>query len=351
MIRAGIIGVTGYTGAELIRYLYGHPDISFIKAASRSGKDKPLADNHRHLYKKVQIIDSGLDRPEEFVQDLDLVFLALPHGTASEMVKKIKGKAKIIDLSADFRLKDLSIYEATYGVRHSCPEYFKEAVYGLPEIYREEIKKTDLVANPGCYPTSIILALYPLLKKGLLDRQTIIADSKSGLSGAGKKAASHTHFPEINENFYPYALGSHRHGPEIVQEINFAGQLAGQTSEQVNFNLVFSPHLLPINRGILSTIYVDVKEKLSLEEIYDLYEEFYKDEPFIRIRRDGLPQTKLVAGSNLCDLGFAWSGNKLIIVSAIDNLVKGASGQAIQNMNLLFGLSEERGLDFLPIYP
>lgn len=349
MIKAGIIGVTGYTGAELVRLLYGHPDVKLLKAASRSGKDSLITDNHKHFFKKIEIIDSGLDNPEDFVEGLDLVFLALPHGTASEIVKKIKGKVKIIDLSADFRLKDLSIYEKWYGVKHSCPEYFSEAVYGLPEIYREQIKKTDLVANPGCYPTSIILALYPLLKAGLLEEETIIADSKSGVSGAGKKAADHTHFPEMNENFYPYSLGKHRHTPEIAQEIGLAGKKSGQG----NFNLIFSPHLLPVNRGILSTIYVDLKEMLDLELLYKIYEDTYEAEPFIRIRRDVLPQTKLVAGSNFCDIGLAWSGagKKLIVVSAIDNLIKGASGQAIQNMNLIYGLPEERGLDILPIYP
>lgn len=349
MIKAGIIGVTGYTGAELVRLLQGHPDASLLKAASRSGKDSLITDNHKHFYKKIEIVDSGLDDPQAFVQGLDVVFLALPHGTASEIVKQIKGKVKIIDLSADFRLKDLSLYEKWYGVKHSCPEYFSQAVYGLPEVYRKEIRGTDLVANPGCYPTSILLALYPLLKSGLLEAQTIIADSKSGVSGAGKKAADHTHFPEMNENFYPYSLGKHRHTPEIAQEIGLAGKVAGQG----DFDLVFSPHLLPINRGILSTIYVDLKEELDLEALYKIYENTYEAEPFIRIRRDVLPQTKLVAASNFCDIGLAWSGSgkKLIIVSAIDNLIKGASGQAIQNMNIIYGLPEERGLDTLPIYP
>lgn len=346
MIQVGIIGVTGYTGAELIRILYSHPKVNIKKVASRSNKGYQVSENHKHFFKTLNIIDDGLDNPEEFAKDLDVVFLALPHGTASEIVAKLKGKVKIIDLSADFRLKDLGIYEKWYGVKHSCPNYFKDAVYGLPEIYREKIKNTDLVANPGCYPTSIILGLYPLLKNKMFAEGTIIADSKSGVSGAGKKTADHTHFPEINENFYAYNLGRHRHTPEIKQELI-------EASGGGNLQLIFSPHLVPMTRGILSTVYVDLKEDYSLEEIYKVYEESYDKEFFVRFRKDLLPQTKLVSGSNFCDIGLvkAEEGRKLIIVSVIDNLVKGASGQAVQNMNLMFGLEEKIGLDFLPVYP
>lgn len=346
MIQVGIIGVTGYTGSELIRILHSHPMVNIKKVASRSNKGCRVSDNHKQFFKTLKIMDEGLDNPEDFVKDLDIVFLALPHGTASEIVAKIKGKVKIIDLSADFRLKDLGVYEKWYGVKHSCPKYFSEAVYGLPEIYRDKIKDAELVANPGCYPTSIILGLYPLLKNKMFGKGSIIADSKSGVSGAGKKAADHTHFPEINENFYAYNIGKHRHTPEIKQELITASGFA-------DLQVIFSPHLLPMTRGILSTIYVDLKEDYSLDEIYNVYEDTYNKEHFVRLRKDFLPQTKLVSGSNYCDLGLVKSeeGNKLIIVSAIDNLVKGASGQAVQNMNLMFGSPEKTGIDFLPVYP
>lgn len=346
MIKAGIIGVTGYTGAELLRLLYSHPKVEISKVASRSNKGSLVWDNHSHFFNVLNIMDQGLDDPIAFVEGLDVVFLALPHGTASEIVSLIKDKVKIIDLSADFRLKDLEIYEKWYGVKHSCPEYFKESVYGLPEIYREDIKNADLIANPGCYPTSIILGLYPLLKNNLLTDGIVIADSKSGVSGAGKKAADHTHYPEINENFYAYNLGKHRHTPEIRQELCAGGGMK-------NLEVIFSPHLLPMTRGILSTIYVDLKEDYKIEELFDIYEDFYNKEFFVRVRKDKLPQTKLVSGSNFCDIGLVkpGAGNKLIVVSAVDNLIKGASGQAIQNMNIMFGFPEKSGIDFLPVYP
>ncbi len=346
MIQAGIIGVTGYTGAELIRLLYSHPEVNIKKVASRSNKGCQIFENHSHFFKTIDMVDQGLDDPASFVEGLDVVFLALPHGTASEIVAKIKGKVKIIDLSADFRLRDLETYEEWYGVKHSCPEYFKDAVYGLPELYRDQIKNTDLIANPGCYPTSIILGLYPLLKNKMVVEGTIIADSKSGVSGAGKKAADHTHYPEINENFYAYNLGKHRHTPEIKQELVASSGIK-------DLQVIFSPHLLPMTRGILSTIYVDLKEDFNIEDLYKIYDETYEKEFFVRVRKDKLPQTKLVAASNFCDIGLVKSGagNKLIVVSAIDNLIKGASGQAIQNLNIMFDLPEKTGIDFLPVYP
>ncbi len=346
MIQVGIIGVTGYTGSELMRILHSHLMVNIKKVASRSNKGGQVSDNHKQFLKNLSIWDEGIDDPEDFVKDLDLVFLALPHGTASEIVAKIKGKVRIIDLSADFRIKDLETYEKWYGVKHSCPDYLSEAVYGLPEIYRQEIKDAELVANPGCYPTSIILGLYPLLKNKMFGEGSIIADSKSGVSGAGKKAADHTHFPEINENFYAYNIGKHRHTPEIKQELI-------ASSEFTNLQVIFSPHLVPMTRGILSTIYVDLKKDYSLDDIYKVYEDTYNKEYFVRLRKDILPQTKLVSGSNYCDLGLVKSeeANKLIIVSVIDNLVKGASGQAVQNMNIMFGFPEKTGIDFLPVYP
>ena len=346
MIQAGIIGMTGYTGAELLRLLYSHPGVKIAKVASRSNQGNPLSGNHLQFLKAFDMVEEGLEDLEAFCRGLDVVFLALPHGTASEVVAAIHDKVKVIDLSADFRIKNYEIYKKWYGEHHVCPELFSEAVYGLPELYREEIREASLVANPGCYPTSVILGLYPLLKKGLLAPTTVIADSKSGVSGAGKKAADHTHFPEINENFYPYNLGKHRHMPEIRQELELAGKFA-------NLDVIFSPHLVPMSRGILSTIYVDLKEEMSLESLLSVYDACYEAEAFVRIRREQLPQTKLVAGSNYCDIGLVpvAGSSKLIVVSAIDNLMRGASGQAIHNMNLMFGMPEKTGIDFLPVYP
>ena len=347
MIKAGIIGVTGYTGAELLRLLHSHHKVEIVKVASRSNSGNQVSDNHYHLLKAIDLVEQDLSDLPAFAEGLDVVFLALPHGTASEVVAEIAGKVRIVDLSADFRIRSLETYKKWYGVEHSCPELIEGAAYGLPEIYREQIKLAPIVANPGCYPTSIILGLYPLLKEGLLNSSAvIIADSKSGVSGAGKKAADHTHFPEINENFYAYNPGKHRHTPEIKQELTEAGQLS-------DLPLIFSPHLVPMSRGILSTIYAELQKEITLEEIYDLYDSYYQQEDFVRVRRDRLPQTKLVAGSNYCDIGFALTQetNRLIIVSAIDNLMRGASGQAVMNMNIMFGLPEKTGIDFLPVYP
>lgn len=347
MIKAGIIGVTGYTGAELLRLLYSHQHVEIAKVASRSNQGNQVSDHHYHLLKAIDLVEEDLSDLAGFVQGLDVVFLALPHGTASEVVAQIGGKVKIIDLSADFRLKSLDTYTKWYGVEHSCPEFLAHSVYGLPELYRDAIKDAEIVANPGCYPTSIILGLYPLLQEGLVSPSSVlIADSKSGVSGAGKKTADHTHFPEINENFYAYNPGKHRHTPEIQQELRAAGSLE-------SLPVVFSPHLVPMSRGILSTIYTELTSDLSLEEIYRIYDASYQDESFVRVRKDRLPQTKFVSGSNYCDIGIVKNEetNTLIVVSAIDNLMRGASGQAVMNMNIMFGLPEKTGIDFLPVYP
>jgi len=345
-IRVGIVGVTGYTGGELLRLLLNHPQAEVKKATSRSnaGKDVTLA--HPNLKGQVDLIEDDFDITS-FVRDLDVVFLALPHGQSAAIAREIYGEdIKIIDLGADFRIKDADAYKLWYELAHPCPELLPESVYGLPEIHRDEIKKAKIVANPGCYPTSIILALAPLLKNDVIILDNIIADSKSGVSGAGKALTDITHFPNINENLLAYKVGNHRHIGEIEQELS----LLGNSPVIINF----TPHLIPMNRGILSSIYATPAAKVTQKDLDELYQEFYKDCPFIRIRdKNNLPQTKWVQGSNYCDIAPVWDERtgKILIFSAIDNLVKGASGQAIQNMNIMFGLDERAGLKLAGLYP
>jgi len=284
---------------------------------------------------------------ENLAEDLDVAFLALPHGKSAPLAKKLYEKGvKVIDLGADFRLKSLDDYKNWYELEHECPELLTESVYGLPEIYKELIKKNSIIANPGCYPTSVILGLAPLLANKLIKLDNIIIDSKSGISGAGKTLTQQTHYPDMNDNLLAYKVGNHRHTPEIEQELG----LLGGAKIQVNF----TPHLIPMNRGILSTIYTQGDKSLTNCELEKIYKEYYQDCPFIRIRdQNNLPQTKWVYGSNFCDMAPIYDERtgRLIIISAIDNLVKGASGQAIQNMNLMFGLEETTGLRYGPIYP
>jgi len=273
--------------------------------------------------------------------------LALPHGKSVSLVKKMYEKGvKVIDLGADFRLKSVNDYKEWYELEHEYPELLAESVYGLPEIYKEKIEKSAIVANPGCYPTSIILGLAPLLQNNLINLKNIIIDSKSGISGAGKTLSQQTHYPDMNDNLLAYKVGNHRHTPEIEQELS----LLSGTKIQINF----TPHLIPMNRGMLSTIYAEVVKSFSQDELGKLYGDFYQDCPFIRIRDlNNLPQTKWVQGSNYCDIApvFDERTGRIIIISTLDNLVKGASGQAIQNMNLMFGLEETAGIWFSPIYP
>lgn len=343
MINVGIIGATGYTGSELIRLLLRH-DGAALTAIGARNTSSPISELHKSVLKWTNacFCDLALDN----YKNCDVVFLALPHGTSSEYAKAlVEMDIKVIDLGADFRLNDPMTYEKWYGTDHACPDWMPETVYGLPELHRDAIRTSKLVANPGCFPTSIILALAPLCKEKLLDPAFIVADSDSGLTGAGKTLKDSSHFVNVNENIVAYNIGKHRHQPEIVQELT---ALAG-----ADVGLVFNPHLAPINRGILSTVTVKLTESCTPEVINSLYHRFYDNEPFVRVRPSGeYAATKLVMGSNFCDISLhPVDDNTLVVCAAIDNIVKGASGQAIQNMNILFGLPETQGLEQFPLCP
>lgn len=345
MIKVGIIGASGYTGEELARILAHHPGAELTVATSRQYAGKKLSAIFPNLRKVVDLTveDVVID---ELVKRADLFFTAVPHQTAMGLVPQLLDKGcKVVDLSADFRIHDAAVYEKWYQ-NHTAPEYLGRAVYGLPELHRELIKKTRLVANPGCYPTSIILAAAPLLKEGLIDPETIIADSKSGASGAGRGASVGTLYCEVTDGFKAYKVAEHRHTPEIEQEI---GKLAGRSVV-----ISFTPHLVPMSRGILSTIYANLLPGVGGQQVRDAYEEFYRQERFVRLCNDNeLPATQYVRGSNFCDIGWKLDPRtgRIVIVSAIDNLVKGAAGQAVQNMNLMCGLPEETGLATVPLFP
>ncbi|SDP73650.1 N-acetyl-gamma-glutamyl-phosphate reductase [Desulforhopalus singaporensis] len=346
MINVGIIGASGYTGAELARLLCCHPEANISVATSRQYEGRPLSEVFPSLRKKADIICENLT-PDELAARADLFFTAVPHKTAMDLVPSLLAHdKKVIDLSADFRIRDVSVYEKWYQP-HSSPEFLREAVYGLPELYRSTIKSARLIANPGCYPTSIILGLAPLLKADGIDPNTIIADSKSGTSGAGRGAQTGTLFCEVHDGFRPYKVGrAHRHTPEIEQELSL---LAGTDAV-----ISFTPHLLPISRGILSTIYATLRTKLNQEQIISMYREFYQDEFFVRVLdEDCFPATNSVRGSNFCDISVKVdpATNRVIVMSAIDNVVKGASGQAVQNMNIMCGFDETSGLDAAPFFP
>ncbi len=345
MLRVGIYGASGYTGQELLRLLIGHPDADVVAVTSRKFQDTPVSAVYPAFsgITDLKFIDSS---PGQLVSSCDVVFLALPHGEAMPVARElVEAGVKVIDLSADFRLKSVDVYEKWY-IKHKAPGLLQQAVYGLPELYRDDIKTARLVANPGCYPTSIILGLAPLLREGFVEPSSIIADSKSGTSGAGRDLQLGSLFCEVNEGFKAYKVGSHRHTPEIEQEL---GRIANR-----ELTISFTPHLVPVNRGILSTIYADLKVKMTQTEINSVYKKFYADEKFLRICEKGaLPNISSVRGSNYCDIGciFDERTGRVVIISAIDNLVKGASGQAVQNMNLMFGLSESAGLEHISLFP
>mgnify|MGYP000020468415 CR=1 FL=1 len=345
MIRVGVIGASGYTGSELLRLLIRHPEVRVEVVTSQTYAGRPVDEVIPSLRGILDLRLEGFD-PDLVAGRVDVAFLALPHKVSMEFAPQLLERGvKVIDLSADYRLKDVETYEKWYGVKHTSPELLSEAVYGLPEIHGEEIRSARLVANPGCYPTGAILALAPLMREGWVEGEVII-DAKSGISGAGSKPSDRTHYPIRAENFEPYNVAAHRHIPEMEQELSW---LAGK-----DVSVVFVPHLAPMSRGILSTIYVRLKEVVSIREIRGLYEDFYRDKPFVRVLREGeLPATKRVYGSNLCDISIVSppDSRTLIIISAIDNLVKGASGQAVQNMNLMFDLDERIGLDLPPVTP
>ena len=346
MIKAGIIGATGYAGGELVRILTAHKDVEIKWYGSRSYIDQKYASVYQNLF---QIVDAVCmdDNMEELAEQVDVIFTATPQGLCASLVnEQILSKVKIVDLSADFRIKDVSVYEKWYGIEHKSPQFIEEAVYGLCEVNREEVKKARLVANPGCYTTCSILTAYPLAKEGLIDMSTLIIDAKSGTSGAGRGAKTANLFCEVNENMKAYGVATHRHTPEIEEQLGYA------SGEEVVLN--FTPHLVPMNRGILATEYAKLKKDVSWEEVKAIYDKYYEDEKFIRVLDKGIcPETKWVEGSNYVDIGFQIDPRtkRIIMMGAIDNLVKGAAGQAVQNMNLMFGLPEREGLELVLMFP
>ena len=346
MIKVGIIGATGYAGGELVRILMGHKDAEIKWYGSRSYVDQKYADVYRNMF---QIVDAKCmdDNMEELADQVDVILTATPQGLCASLVsEEILSKTKIIDLSADFRLKDVNVYEEWYKIEHKAPQYIDEAVYGLCEINRDLVKSARIVANPGCYTTCSILTAYPLAKEGLIDMSTLIIDAKSGTSGAGRGAKLPNLYCEVNENIKAYGVATHRHTPEIEEQLGYA------SGEKVVLN--FTPHLVPMNRGILATEYATLKKEVTYEEVKAVYDQYYAKEKFVReLDRDVCPETKWVEGSNYVDIGFKIDPrtNRIIMMGAIDNLVKGAAGQAVQNMNLLFGLPEEEGLELVPMFP
>lgn len=346
MIKVGIIGATGYAGSELVRILLGHKDVEIKWYGSRSYIDKKYASIYQNF---LQLVDANCmdDNMEVLADQVDVIFTATPQGLCASLVnEEILSKVKIIDLSADFRIKDVKVYEEWYKLEHKSPQFIEEAVYGLCEINREDVKKARLVANPGCYTTCSILTCYPLVKEGIIDPNTIIVDAKSGTSGAGRGAKVDNLFCEVNENMKAYGVATHRHTPEIEEQLGYA------CGEKITIN--FTPHLVPMNRGILATAYASLKKDVTYEEVKAIYDKYYADEKFVRVlEKDVCPQTKWVEGSNYVDVNFKIDPrtNRIIMMGAIDNLVKGAAGQAVQNMNLMFGLKESEGLELVPMFP
>lgn len=355
MIKAGIIGATGYAGAELVRILLGHKEVEIKWYGSRSYIDEKYAKVYGNMFQLVE--DTCLDdNIEELAKQVDVIFTATPQGfLAGVLTEEILQNTKVVDLSADYRLKDVAVYETWYKIEHKSPQFIEEAVYGLCEVNREKVKKARLVANPGCYTTCSILTAYPLVKEGLIDPNTLIVDAKSGTSGAGRGAKLPNLFCEVNENMKAYGVATHRHTPEIEEQLSYA---AGQP---VTIN--FTPHLVPMNRGILATEYASLKQVKqpdgsftfpTYEQVKAAYDKYYKDEYFVRVLDKGVcPETKWVEGSNFVDIGFQIDERtgRIIMMGAIDNLVKGAAGQAVQNMNLLFGFPENEGLQLVPMFP
>lgn len=346
-VKAGIIGATGYAGEELYRILCRHPGVEITAVTSETYQNRVLGEVYPHLGSHAPLTCGELNA-EELAGNADVVFAALPHGLALGIAPAVLAQGKkFIDFGADFRLREPGVYELWYKHTHSAPELLAEAVYGLPEVYREQIREARLIANPGCYPTASILGALPLLADGLVDPESIIIDAKSGVSGAGRGVSLGVHFSEVNENLKAYSIGgAHRHTPEIEQELSAA---AGEP-----VRVSFTPHLVPMTRGILSTVYGELNVRASAEEIVALYRDYYRDEPFVRICPLGtLPETKQVWGSNYCRIGLSVDPrvNRVLVVSAIDNLGKGAAGQAVHNFNLMCGFPETAALDFPAVYP
>lgn len=351
MVKVGIIGATGYAGNELVRLLMGHKDVEIMWYGSRSYIDKKYAEVYQNMFEIVE--DTCLDdNMEELASKVDVIFTATPQGfLAGVLTEEILSKVKIIDLSADFRIKDVRTYEKWYKIEHKSPQFIEEAVYGLCEINRDKVKGARLIANPGCYTTCSILTAYPLVKEGLIDPDTLIIDAKSGTSGAGRGAKLPNLFCEVNENMKAYGVTNHRHTPEIEEQLGYAA------GKEIMVN--FTPHLVPMNRGILATEYATLNKKAdgtlpTYEEVKAVYDKYYKNEKFVRVlEKDICPETKWVEGSNYVDVNFKIDERtgRIVMMGALDNLVKGAAGQAVQNMNLLFGFDEAEGLNLVPMFP
>ena len=351
MVKVGIIGATGYAGNELVRLLMGHKDVEIKWYGSRSYIDKKYAEVYQNMFEIVE--DTCLDdNMEELASKVDVIFTATPQGfLAGVLTEEILSRVKIIDLSADFRIKDVKTYEKWYKIEHRSPQFIEEAVYGLCELNRDKIKGARLIANPGCYTTCSILTAYPLVKEGLINPDTLIIDAKSGTSGAGRGAKLPNLFCEVNENMKAYGVTNHRHTPEIEEQLGYAA------GKEIVVN--FTPHLVPMNRGILATEYATLNKKAdgtlpTYEEVKAVYDKYYKNEKFVRVlEKDICPETKWVEGSNYVDVNFKIDERtgRIVMMGALDNLVKGAAGQAVQNMNLLFGFDEAEGLNLVPMFP
>lgn len=346
MIKVGIIGATGYAGQELVRLLLMREDVKIEWYGSRSYIDKKYYEVFGNMFELVDAVCLD-DNMDELAAKVDVIFTATPQGLCSSLVNEdILSKVKIIDLSADFRIKDVATYEKWYNIEHKSPQFIEEAVYGLCEINRDKIKGARLIANPGCYPTCSTLSIYPMMKEGLIDPKSVIIDAKSGTSGAGRGAKINNLYCEVNESIKAYGVTNHRHTPEIEEQLSYAA------GEQVLIN--FTPHLVPMNRGILVTAYANLKKNVTYDEVKAIYDKYYKDEFFVRVLdKDVCPETRWVEGSNFVDVNFKIDErtNRIVMMGAIDNLVKGAAGQAVQNMNILFGLEENKGLKIVPMFP
>lgn len=343
MIKVGIIGSTGYAGAEIVKLIQNHPEAEVVWFGSKSFEGEPFASVYRNMFELVDEKCLG-DNIDELADKVDVIFTATPQGLCSKIINEdVLSKTKVIDLSADFRIKDVDVYEKWYGIKHESPEFIDEAVYGLCEINRDKTKDARLIANPGCYTTCSILSIYPLVKEGLIDPKSIIVDAKSGTTGAGRGAKVANLFCEVNENIKAYGVTTHRHTPEIEEQLSYAAD------EDVVIN--FTPHLVPMQRGILVTAYANLTKDVTYDEVKAVYDKYYKDEKFIRVLdKDLCPETRFVANSNYTDINFKIDERtgRIVMMGALDNLVKGAAGQAVQNMNIMFGLPEETGIDLVP---
>ncbi|MFH2027032.1 MAG: N-acetyl-gamma-glutamyl-phosphate reductase [bacterium] len=337
-IRVSVVGASGYTGLELVKILLRHPHVEITNLAVRSDIGTSFSELFPALKGRCDLKCSAID-VSKIADESDVIFFGLPHKTSMDIIPKfLDFGRKIIDLSADYRLNSEETYKRAYGIYHSDKGHLSEFVYGLPEFNREKIRQTKTVANPGCFPTGIELALMPALQSGLIKTDSILVDSKTGISGGGKTPKPAFHFPECNENVAAYKVASHQHEPEIEQELS---KMAGKSVD-----IVFVPHLVPMTRGIYNTIYTELTGPLTVGDLQELYQNSYKNEPFVRVMEKGkVPEIKHVVYTNYCDIGMVISGNRLILMSAIDNLIKGAAGQAVQNMNLMLGLDETLGLN------